>query len=206
VEEPPDSPPAPPEEPQPQTPAPKVYEGRPVPREPSGRVARTHPVPEGETIGTPEQISALTVRLAEIKCLPRTAANKMLFRHVNSERMRLMRRRHKAYHDKLKLRLVKAQSAEKIARRSIEEAAAAVDGTAKVLKSALEVFGNIAIQDLAPYLAQQLKSQDEGERKESARMMTDILKAVFDLGKRGSEQKRKAEKVIASWPEEGAKS
>jgi hypothetical protein len=206
VEEPPDSPSAPPEEPQPQTPAPKVYEGKPVPREPNGRVARTAPVPEGETIGTPEQITALTIRLAEINCQPMTPANKKLRKLVNMERTRLMRRRHRAYRDKLKLRLIKAQTAEKVARRSIDEAAAAVDGTAKIMGRCLERLGKVAVDELIPFLAEKLKSEDKKEAFQSSVLLCDLTKGMLELAKRGSEQKRKAEKVIASWPEEGAKS
>jgi ribosomal protein S15P/S13E len=191
----------------PENPETPQFEGREVPREPSGRVSRKAKVPEGETIGTPEQIAMLTRKIANLKAkIPYGPMDRALVSSLTMTRCRLMRSRKRHRADKMKLRLIKAQSAEKVARRTIEEAAAAVDGTAKVLGQAISKFGKVAIEDLAPYLSQQLKSEDENERREAAKNLVDITKAVFDLGKRGADQKRKAEKVIASWPEEGAKS
>ena len=64
----------------------------------------------------------------------------------------------------------------------------------------------MAKDDLIPFLGEKLKSEDKKEAFQAAVLLCDLTKGLLELAKRGHEQKRKAEKVIASWPEEGAKS
>lgn len=162
-----------------------------------------------ERLGTPEQITALTIKLAEMKAEGNLRGPRMkAYRQILMERARLSRRRDRMTRDKLKLRLVKAKSAERVARQTVEEAAKAVQGTAEVLKSAIGQFGNISVAELAPFLVEELKSGDRDRQREAARMLKDITIAVFDLHKTASKTVEKAEKkkVTAHWPSEGQKS
>lgn len=201
----------PPESSTPPVAEPPKFEGAEVPREPSGRVSRTADIDDDATVGTAEQITALTIRLAEIKSKGlgrKGSAERTLFMRLNMERTRLMRRRNRRTRDKIKLRLIKAQSAERIARRTVEEAAKAVDGTAQVLRSAITDFGKAAVEKLLPSLVEDLKSADDDDRREAQRMMRDITIAILDLHKAAQKKVNEAEKrgpVATQWPDEGAK-
>lgn len=211
MSEPPDPPDSPPEVEIESVPAPR-FEGAEVPREPSGRVSREYrsdPAVEGETIGTPEQISALTIKLAELKAGGGLRGERgKLYRRLNLERARLLRRRDRMTRDRIKLRLIRAQASEKVARRTIEEAAKALDGTADVLKNAITDFGRIATEKLAPSLVSDLNSPNEEHRREAQRMLRDITIAIIDLHKTAQKKVDIAEKrgpVATSWPDEGMK-
>jgi hypothetical protein len=170
---------------------------------------RSDPSVEGETIGTPEQITALTIKLAELKASgPLRGERLRLLKRLNLERARLMRRRDRMTRDKLKLRLVKAQATEKSARVAMEEAGKALEGTARVLKNAIVDFGKVATEDLLPSLVQDLKGDDPEHRREAQRIMRDITVAIIDLHKTAhkKEEVSKRSRIKTSWPSEGMKS
>jgi len=188
-----------------------TFEGREVPRESSGRVSRNADIPEGETIGTPEQIAVYTLKLEEMKSrwTVLSRSEKKLYRQLNVGRARLMRRRDRQTRDKLKLRLVKAQSAEKIARRTVEEAAKAVEGTAQILKGAITDFGKAATEHLLPSLISDVCGSDPEHRREAQRMLRDITIALIELEKSAQKKVNEADKrngpVATQWPDEGTK-
>ena len=187
------------------------FEGREVPREPSGRVSREYrsdPSVQDQTIGTPEQITALTIKLAELKAQGGLrGARGTLYKRLNLERARLMRRRDRMTRDKLKLRLVKAQATEKSARIAVEEAGKALEGTARILKNAITDFGKAAVDELLPSLIADLKSQDQDFRREAQRIMRDITVAIIELQKTARKEEAQSRKRIKTvWPSEGLKS
>lgn len=188
----------------------RQFEGREVPREPNGRVRRSAIPDLGEVVGTSEQITALTVRLAEIKAQGKiTGARATLYKRLNMERARLMRKRTRRVVDRARLRLVRARTAERVARTAVDEAASAVAGAASVLRGLVDRWTKISGGPLAESLIQDLANEDAVVRQHAQEMIKDITIATFDLHKSAQRISKRdpmePEKIHASWPTDGGK-
>lgn len=186
------------------------FEGREVPREPNGRVSRSAIPDLGETVGSAEQITALTVRLAELRAEGKLRGERaVLYKQLNMERARLMRRRARIGRDKAKLRLVRAKAAETVARRTVHEASAAVAGAASVLKRLVDCWTLTSMGPLQESLVKDLASEETQVRQHAQDSIRDMTIAVFDLHKSAQKLTRRdpiePENIVAEWPTEGGK-
>ena len=163
--------------------------------------------PTGARVGTPKQIQEVQDAMDLLRAQqPWDKAQRRQFQKLCLAKARLTRRKERLTRNKLKLRLVKAQSAEKISRQTLEQAAAATQVLGRALAGTIETFVKVAREDLAPHLAGLLNSEDKEESRAAMASLTEITLALLNLQKSATQQKHKAERVIASWPAEGEKS
>lgn len=166
--------------------------------------------PSPHTLAEDEaEIARIDEQLAEIKThfAPGEKLHGPLLKRHQSLSMKKagIRRRHvRQVKSKTGLRLVHAVQAERVAQRAIDEAAGMIADTTRILRNAVNRFGDIARKDLADWYVKRLQHPDEKKQEEAARALKEIFERVVEA--QGVMNAKKAgRRVVPGWPSEGAK-